>query len=581
MAAEPEQHGSHSFNKPDSSPKGVDFGKAVVFGVVMAVIVLCFIYMKPSAHRVDTAVYCCPDVLQQLFSAANFSVDPCYSFFGYTCYAFIANRYDATEPLSRNTGPLDGFPVTQAGKAVAAYYRACVFSAENDSVSVGRSSADAVISVTNPIRGSNITPQALVTLMIDLSLRFGLPSVVHFEVCTLADSTMCLNISLPTLATSPEIDSPTLLEVMTGALEQVNKVFSLAVQIRELQTFLEELDKLKSGGPTERYTANILTDVTSAITASRWKELLADFNVTDNTTVYGVPVRTRATPERRLAGFGPKTYIPLLLLDKIEEFVSPSQDAAIRSAHVIIVGALLRKAISGMESEDFNKLRKMLEQMRIVLPSDLFPSDLSVPTMTSDYAHAELMTRAYAMRVQRQWTFVLGMPSDYVRYFRENRVIITGDVILVPTPVYTIISLSKAADRLVLMPTVGVYFADSLWQFVFQGNWSGSTNATLQSYRECIQKNSRSLIEWPSELLWLSVQTSYEASSVGAQWSVDTGAGWRLTRAELFYMDPGTIFILPGTAQQVLDVWLGRGPLHVRLRGLLQIVSLQRLPCPR
>ncbi|KAL3250898.1 hypothetical protein MRX96_055314 [Rhipicephalus microplus] len=101
-----------------------------------------------------------------------------------------------------------------------------------------------------------------------------------------------------------------------------------------------------------------------------------------------------------------------------------------------------------MAIEDLNKLRKLLEKIRIILPSDLFPSDLCVPSMTSDYAQTELVMRAYAIRVQRQWAFVLRMSSNHVRDFSENHVI-TGDVISVPTMVYTIISLSKAVDALV------------------------------------------------------------------------------------------------------------------------------------
>ncbi|KAH6927968.1 hypothetical protein HPB50_010063 [Hyalomma asiaticum] len=575
MAAEPDEQVWHSFDKPDSSSADGDFGTAVVFGVVATVIVMFFVYVKPSAQRVDATAFCCPDVLQQLFSAANFSVDPCYSIFSYTCYAFIASRDDAFELLNRAAGPLDGFPVTRAGKAVAAYYRACVLSAENDSVSLARSSADAVINVINPPRGSTLTPQALIQLIIELSLRFGLSSIVHLEVGALPDSTMCLNISIPTLRNSAASKySPSLETMMRSALEAVNEAFSLKVQIQEVQAFLNELQKLKAS-PTERYAMNILADVTSAITESQWKELLAKFNVTSNTSIFSVPipslkgafknvikpdklqftlVSTLVAASVKLASsvllkantsvaraqmcrLRAESLHSLFLLDRIENFMTPSQDAAIRGAYIIVVDALLRKAFSSMESDDFNKLRKTLGQMRVVLPSDLFPGDLAVPIMTSSYAHSELVSRAYVMQVQRHWTFVLGFSSDYARVFNENHVTITGNTILVPTLVYTIISLTKSAEPLVLMPTVGVYLADSLWQFVFRGNWSNSTDTALHSYLECIQKNSRSLIEWPSELLWLSVQTSYEAS-IGAQWNavVDAGAGRRVTRAEIFYM---------------------------------------------
>ncbi|KAK8774180.1 hypothetical protein V5799_011287 [Amblyomma americanum] len=216
---------------------------------------------------------------------------------------------------------------------------------------------------------------------------------------------------------------------------------------------------------------------------------------------------------------------------------SASQDVAYRRAYNITAGAVLRKSFGTNKTEGFHKVEKALREMRILLPSDIVPRDLLIPSMTSGYAHAELAIRAYMLRSQRHQTFALRLPEDSAKSFLKNHVTITGNVLVVPASVYTLISLSNVTDPLVLMATVGVYLADSVWQFVFAGNWSEASSARLRAYQSCIESNTRSLIEWPSELLWLSVQTSFEASR-DRDWDawVDTSGAKNLTRGQIFYM---------------------------------------------
>ncbi|KAH8039226.1 hypothetical protein HPB51_005472 [Rhipicephalus microplus] len=175
--------------------------------------------------------------------------------------------------------------------------------------------------------------------------------------------------------------------------------------------------------------------------------------------------------------------------------------------------------------------------MTLLLPPEVVQGELAVPTMTSEYAHAELVTRAYLRRAWLHQTFSLGISRETLDRFQENHVIVEGGRVVVPTAVYSIISLGHVSDPVVLMPTMGVYLADALWDYVFVTSWSPETNVTLTGYRDCIERNSRSLIEWPSELLWLSVETSLEASK-GADWDalVDTAGTWNVTRGQLFYM---------------------------------------------
>ncbi|KAL1414726.1 hypothetical protein MTO96_000844 [Rhipicephalus appendiculatus] len=157
--------------------------------------------------------------------------------------------------------------------------------------------------------------------------------------------------------------------------------------------------------------------------------------------------------------------------------------------------------------------------------------------MTSEYALAELVTRAYVLQAWRYQTYTLAFPEGLLQDFLKNHATLRLNVIAVPTVVYNLMPLSSVTDTLLLSSTVGVYLADSLWQFVFSTNWSHASSEALNEYRSCIENSSLSLIEWPSKLLWLSFQTTIDISK-DADWDVrvDTGGRWGVTRGRLFYM---------------------------------------------
>ncbi|KAK8785089.1 hypothetical protein V5799_008547 [Amblyomma americanum] len=573
IAADAEDNTSTSFSKSVSGPSGVVYGVTLVFAILMAVNVLLFMFRDYPRHRFKTTDFCCPDVLQHLFSTVNSSIDPCNSIFSHTCY--VTTSEDYFEPPSLHNDPVGSIPATEAGGALAAYYRACILSLESSNASLGAASANALIDVAKPPRGTSLTPQSLAALFVELSLVYGLPSAIEFGVGALDDFTPYLKVSLASLPNHKATDASGPLEmIMVDALDVLNKAFVLQVSMQEVHAFSASLAKSKAD-ITEKYTFDVLNTMAPDVSASVWKQLLRNFYIGENSTVYSSPIQLLKKkfaeflkPERMQSTLvstlvaasvklsfevlleastrsaktqtcrrRSKVLLPLLVLDKIGTMSSAAQDAAIRYAYNIAAGAVLRKAFGGTGSEGFYKVEKALKEMRILLPSDIVPRDLLTPSMTSGYAHAELAIRAYMLRAQRHQTFALRLPEDSAKSFLKNHVTITGNVLVVPASVYTLISLSNVTDPLVLMATVGVYLADSVWQFVFAGNWSEASSARLRAYQSCIESNTRSLIEWPSELLWLSVQTSFEASQY-SNWDawVDTSGAWNLTQGQIFYM---------------------------------------------
>ncbi|KAH6931772.1 hypothetical protein HPB50_000370 [Hyalomma asiaticum] len=535
---------SHSFHHPEPSPRSFGYGAAVVLGTMMAIIVLLLLFDEPPQQRIKTEPFCCPDVVNRVFSGANLSIDPCRSIFGHTCYAYVATREDDyREPPSPNTDPIDGVPITEAGRAVAAYYRACLLSTGN--ASPGTASARALLNVTDPPSIASLTPQRLVALIVELSLLYGLPSVFEFKIGGSVASRPYFNVSVAASLTASG-HSQTFIETLKeDALKAVNEYLSTNVSLREVNDFAGMVEKSRAEA-AELYLES-LTGLTSDVTAAQWGDILRKFHVRDldNSTVFlqatkgafadalkpdnrsRTLVSALVSASARLAldvsieanGTDSRTQScrqraaklrPLLIVDRIGNSPARSQNAAVRTAYHLIAGAVLNKARSGMTKDDIIKLQVALKDMTLLLPSEVVPGDLAVPTMTV---------------------------RDALDGFWKNHVTIDGGWVTVPALVYTVISLGDVTDPVVLMPTLGVYLADALWDFVFSTSWSAESNATLKGYRDCIEKNSRSLIEWPSELLWLSLETSLEASK-GADWDalVDTAGTWNATRGQLFYM---------------------------------------------
>ncbi|KAL1418549.1 hypothetical protein MTO96_005588 [Rhipicephalus appendiculatus] len=545
----------------EPSPRSFGYGAAVVFATMTLIIVLLLLFDKSPRQRLRTEPFCCPDVVNRIFSGANLSIDPCRSIFGHTCYAYVAGSweddyragrtglfYDSETP-SAETDPVDGIPITEAGRAVAAYYRACVLSAGN--ASLGTTSARALLNVTAP--PDHRFPHA------SSSGRPDRRSVAprHHRTPFPRRS----NLSRSFIET-----------IKADALKVVNEYLSSNVSLQGVNDFAADVEKGKIEA-AELYVKS-LTDLTPDVTAAEWGEILRKFHVRnlENSTAF-LQV-TKATfadtlkPDKRLsavasalvsasANLALDVFIaangtdarsktcrlrarelrPLLILDRIGNSPTGSQNAAIRTAYDLSARAVLAKARGGMTQDDFNELQAAFKEMTLLLPSEVVPGELAVPTMTSEYAHAELVTRAYLHAAWLHQTFSLGISQDSLDGFQKNHVTVDGGRVIVPTSVYTIISLGQVSDPVVLMPTMGVYLADALWDYVFATSWSAESNATLKGYRDCIERNSRSLIEWPSELLWLNVETSLEASK-GADWDVlvDTAGTWKVTRGQLFYM---------------------------------------------
>ncbi|KAH9381323.1 hypothetical protein HPB48_011751 [Haemaphysalis longicornis] len=577
-----------------------------VFGAVILGTMLLFRHEESQVRLVKPRTFCCPDILRRLFATVNRSIDPCRSIFTHTC-ALVAEQHSE----SLNTDPVEGFPITEAGRAVAAYYRACVTFNRTGKMTLGKASATALLKASRPPRADSLNSFTLLALIIDMSLKFGLPSVVEFALDVDNDSTKYLNISL----SAPDMFSGSSsaglpVTFKADALAAINEALSLKISIQEFTEFFDNLTK-QNMEIIDKYSADTFGNITPEVTATHWRELLSEANVPSDAIIVSIPKQVlqkkigdilkrenlkwalvsvllgsslklasamvlegNASVPRLLAcQRRAKDLSPFLILDKIEYTSTRSHDESILAAYDIIASAVLRKATLGMQDGDVYKLKSLLTKMRVLLPSHIVPSGLSIPTMTKDYAHASLVTHAYMSRVRRHLMLNLSIPEDSLRDFKRKRVTITGNSITVPTSVYNAIPTTNVTEPLVLMPTVGVYLADALWNFVFTNEWTEATKAALQSYRKCLEKTSQA--------------ADRMAFPAAVAQPGDQRRGGKKRTLELDCRHNGCVernacaVVLPNfcalpflwrSAQQVRDLRFGRERVHVRLRRFLPVI---------
>ncbi|KAK8785088.1 hypothetical protein V5799_008546 [Amblyomma americanum] len=207
---------------------------------------------------------------QDLYRAANLTIDPCRSFFDHTCYAFVSATDDRQQRVDLNTDPVDGSPKTEAGRAIAAYYHACVLS-PGDTTAVGRASAGAIVKAINLSKNASVTSLGLLTLLIDLSLQYGLPSTIEFSIGAGANLTPYLKVS-PRLVNATEYLSPDVLDALKkDALGTVNEALPSNVSLTDMDQFLSEVTEstAENSGKNSWTSSTSLTSIPSSVFQSQ------------------------------------------------------------------------------------------------------------------------------------------------------------------------------------------------------------------------------------------------------------------------------------------------------------------------
>ncbi|KAL3250901.1 hypothetical protein MRX96_055317 [Rhipicephalus microplus] len=556
------------------------FCATVVLGGMASIIILLCLF-EPPIQSVVTPTFCCPKVMEEILWAANFSVNPCQDAYEYTCSrrTTSATIYFEKQASIFSSDPLSGFPFTRAGRAIAAYYRSCLGGFATNA-SVARQSAEAVLKYTHIT--SPMAPERLLELILELPLKYSIPSVLDLRIQTVPgdEFSTILVVKMPTTSRFPIVfGSRELVEIKTDIINTINDALMSNVNMSDVDKFLQDLNSTQKREETNSIVS--LLSLTTRITAKQWVEALSRLlNYDTLFEIAGVPLHIlNATLEKFLnpedqpettamalisssihlasritthAKFSQdrnsfcelhaQQLRPLWIQDGIGYFSTSPQDIGIRSTYSTLVGVILQQIANMMTSEDLEKLTMQLNNVRLLLPSEVVRKDDELPVFDFTFAQAYLEGREYMFRTSMYRTRTLGVGVDFIEDVEKETTTSRGRTLTVPLIIYRMFQLKNDTDPIMAMPTLGVPLARAIWLMVFSVKWNNSFSESFRTYRECLVQSIKEGT-WlpspmrPSELSWLSLASCAEACR-SDHWSdrLEGIGPWNVTRAQAFYM---------------------------------------------
>ncbi|KAK8785087.1 hypothetical protein V5799_008545 [Amblyomma americanum] len=567
-----------TLNEPNSWSFAL--GATAVLGITASIIILLCLFEEAPTLAVTKRHFCCPQIVDEILAAANLTIDPCQNAYEHTCFAY-ASRWDDydTRPVTVSTDPVRGFATTEAGRAVAAYYRACLV-APSLNESVGRKAAEAILKYTHIT--SPMDTESLLELVFTLPLKYGLPSVLNAQVknkhgrgsYTDLHITLMSASRLPNYFSANETD-----EIRTDICNTINDALLSNVGLKDVYQFFQELDKISSY--EEINSLESLLTLTTRVTVGKWKKALVNLiNFDAVKSISGVPLRilnstlenfldperqprttalalvsssihlvsriaitTEKSEDRRFfCEVRAKELQPLWILDSIGYFPTQSQDVAIRRTYLALVSVITRKLSTWMPSEDLQNLMTELNEVRLLLPSEVVPKSGQVPNFDIPFAQAYLEGREYMFWAFTHHTRALHIGEDFIKDLGKKSITSANKTLVVPTVIYKMVRLENNTDPIVVMPTIGVLLADAVWKAVFSVNSSNNTTERLNSYHNCLADSLLNVTQFhsssrPPDTYWLSLESSVEACRAD-NWRdpLDKSERWNLTRGQAFYM---------------------------------------------
>ncbi|KAK8774450.1 hypothetical protein V5799_011021 [Amblyomma americanum] len=553
--------------------------------LIIVLLVFLFGKMSPIDGWADrgSSDFCCPHVLEKVYGDVNFRRDPCESVLEYACArrsrsAINERRFGDSPNSAPASDSVSGKPTTNAaGRAIAAYYKACVasFSANE---SLGRLSARAVLDIAT---AAPFMPAVrLLGLVFELSLRYGLPSLLDIQLKS-SESALAtyLIISFPSVAKIPLIKTSVAFQtVKVDALRTANEAMLSNLSLEDVDGFFVDSERAHAY-EEEVNTVEALMNIATGITAAQWKDTIEKFTpLTRVSNTAGVPLRvlkrriaewikpgksqpssvamtvvgaaihlaSRLTPGVDKSEHKPDTFCdaatkelrPLWVLNAVGASSPQPLNNAIRAVYWELLRRVLRTVGFSMTKRDRDQLAEKLVKMHMLFPSDVVPAGVPIPVLSQDFAHAYMAARAYMFEARRHRTCTLGVSRDFIGELDGVIVCTTSETLTIPSHIYASLVAINTTEEVLLMPTIGVRLADVIWKAVLSGNWSRKTLTRLRVYEDCVASKIKATASMDAQLEtshWLSLDTSVRASREDDDWHSLVDGSRNVTLSQLFY----------------------------------------------
>ncbi|KAL3191514.1 hypothetical protein MRX96_059761 [Rhipicephalus microplus] len=486
-----------------------------LFVIVLSVVLEVRSYLASSTEQ----LFCCPNELRTVLRGVNPSIDPCEDFYGHVCSRIDAGEVRHVSPLYRVIQQLNLLETATPGKSsstasemIVAIKRVVWDAERSGSEDIG----DYVTAITNALNLAAVMDLLrMIRLLAELSLRYGLPSVISFEVSAGSDI-LIVKINDGCISQNRNLD------VLNLALEAFNIVVNATVDLHGFQITEDTVAALSRSDDVRFFSQHIFNSPFENIKDGDWNEIVNDLVLSIHPNVSTTHTYQDDKVNTLLGYFTHSPHQPATIAyvaicsalktrDVIEEAaVTPGawslstcqlldicEIEQVYMAHVLsghhmneYVTALFTKMRNNVIQHASASLHKVSQEevagklrgLRLVLPEQIVVSDIPVPAVTGTFPNNFLATRSYVFEV-RKAKVSRNIPS-VDDLFLPNMVR-NGNVTYIPTNLYAI--LQQPVERTVTrdVSLLGVDMAYQLWSFLLEQPWPLETSCSIEAYKSC------------------------------------------------------------------------------------------------
>ncbi|KAH7939463.1 hypothetical protein HPB52_012769 [Rhipicephalus sanguineus] len=542
-----------------------------------------------------TQQFCCPNELLTVLRGVNSSIDPCDDFYQYVCSRIDAGEVQHVSPPFRVIQQLNLLEVANPGESgsaageMLATIKRGVWDAEQ---SGGEDIGDYVTAISKALR---LAPEMdllrMVRFMAELSLRYGLSTVVSFEVSEAGDI-LIIKINDGCISQNRNTD------MLHFALESFNNVVNATVDLQGLQVVEETVIALRRSKAPKILYQPINNSPFEDLKDGDWNAIINDLVLPVHPNANTVETHQNDKVNALLDNFAYSPHQPATIAyvavcsalstrDLIEEAALKPGAQSLSACQVMdiceIEQAYMAHLLSGHHMNEyvaalFTKMRdnvfqhanaslgkvyqeevsRKLQGLRLVLPEEIVASDIPVPTVAGTFADTFIAARSYVFEV-RKAKVARNIPN--VDDLFLPAMVRNGDVAYVPTNLYAIVQ--QHVQRMVVLdvPVLGVDMAYQLWSFLLEQSWPSEISRSIETYKSCF-KGSRSADYLKTAYTALGVVSAVDAmmavdwNVVGSVNGTETTVG-RLVYLMQLYATP-TVEVFSDDTPGVTPIFVGR-----------------------
>lgn len=550
--------------------------------LLISVLLLFTLTQKPKeVGRNRNVKPCCLGLVSRLALTVNRSISACLNFFDHTCHSY--SRRETPGSLHYKQFPsaesLHLTSTTPAGRLLNTYFRTCVSAMHN----TGTRGSDAVEALVEATKLSGfVNRERMLRLLMELNLTYNVKVIVTFTTENLQGLYLqqgmgSLRIEAQPIRFNDRDEFRNLRDQdMPGLLAAVNTALSSNLSVLTLESLADELSKT-SIEPHDISNMTVLGSIVVGYSAADIKNSLENINelpISGQSVFHSSieAIKTRLAimldPSRQpstvalllveavLDLLSPMyssldtstshhTYfqhcesqtwylIPVIALDILQKHnVGPEHDAELRSIFAKLVTTIADTAAAVIEPTDAQRLRNLLQGMRLLLPDDVYPPNLTLPESDERFFVSHL--RFTKLRLtELNYRVPSGVEATAVLLLFDVKAGILRNSIVVNLYLYVVFSISRDIESLVPMSVVGVAVADALWEVVFEAEWGKETSQVFRNYAHCISAEgsvTKKRLQFPRLSIASCAQTV-----MGTNWNdLFPGWGlWKVSRAQIF-----------------------------------------------